>query len=250
VDVLDFHLRLGPAPRAVDAVIDCLDRSGIRRAVLCAGGLVDGETLSERLRSGAFSTVEPDNEAVAEAAEKHRQRFRACWFGNPHGGLDRYRSDGGDFVGLELSPAVHGVPLSDPRTYAFAEAAAHHGHWVYVVCINRVGCDVDSLVALAGRFPDVIFVLGHLGYGNIDYHGMRLVAPAGNVLVESSGGYSSVLAYAVRRLGAHRVLFGSEFPLQDPAVELTKVKCAGLSEDAVRAVLHDNAERLTKGAWQ
>jgi predicted TIM-barrel fold metal-dependent hydrolase len=249
VDVLDFHLRLAPTPQALDALIACLDTSGIRRAVLCAGGLVDGDTLSWQLRSGASSTVEPNNEAVAKVADGNRQRFRACWFGNPHGGLDRYRVAGKDFVGLELSPAVHGVPLSDPRTYDFVETAAEHGHWVYAVCINRAGCDVDALVALASRFPDVTFVLGHLGYGNIDYFGMRLVAPASNVLVESSGGYSSVLSCAVRRLGADRVLFGSEYPLQEPVVELTKVTTAGLSEDTVRAILHDNAERLMRGVW-
>jgi predicted TIM-barrel fold metal-dependent hydrolase len=249
MDVLDFHLRLAPSPQALDALVACMDSSGIRRAVLCAGGLIGGETLSRQLRSGASTRVEPDNEGVARAADSNRERFRACWFGNPHAGIDSYRVEGGDFVGLELSPAVHGVPLSDARTDTFVEAAAEHGHWVYVVCINRAGCDVDAFVALATRFPSVTFVLGHLGYGNIDYYGMRLVAPASNVLVESSGGYSSVLCCAVRWLGADRVLFGSEYPLQAPLVELTKVASAGLSEDTVRAILCGNAERLMKGVW-
>jgi uncharacterized protein len=115
---------------------------------------------------------------------------------------------------------------------------------VYVVCIQRPGCGVADLVALAERFPGVTFVLGHSGVGNIDFYGVELVAPRPNIVLETSGGYTTVVRAALDVLGPERVLFGSEFPLQHPSVELAKFAALDLTPDQWRAVAWDNAARL------
>jgi hypothetical protein len=245
-EVVDFHVRLPPRPGAGEALLAGMDRLGIAASVVVAGGLVRSEVLSRHLREGGFVRGEVDNASVLSLAETTGGRLLPCWFGNPHGGLDAYRTSGSSYVGLELSPAVHGVRLDCPEVADFIEAASELGHWVYVVCINRPGCDVPTLAAVAARHPEVTFVLGHLGYGNIDFHGLGLVVGHPNVVVETSGGYSTVLAFAIEELGSDRVLFGSEHPLQDPRVELTKVDVLELPPAQRAAVLGGNARRLLK----
>jgi hypothetical protein len=245
-EVVDFHVRLPPRPDAGKALLAGMDRLGIATSVVVAGGLVRPEVLSRQLRDGGFVTGEVDNASVLSLAEASGGRLVPCYFGNPHGGLSAYRSDGSAYVGLELSPAVHGIRLDSSIVADFLSVAGELGHWVYTVCINRPGCDVPTLAAVAARYPEVTFVLGHLGYGNIDYHGMSLVAGHSNVVVETSGGYSSVLACAIAELGSDRVLFGSEHPLQDPRVELTKVDVLDLPPAQRAAVLGGNARRLLK----
>lgn len=245
-EVIDFHVRLPPRADAGDALLASMDRHGIAASVVVAGGLVRPQVLSRQLREGGFVTGEVDNARVLDLTRSSGGRLRPCWFGNPHGGLEAYRSSGSSYVGLELSPAVHGVRLDSAEVKEFIAAAGELGHWVYVVCINRPGCDVPTLVEVATRHPEVTFVLGHLGYGNVDFHGIGLVADLPNVVVETSGGYSSVLAASIEELGADRVLFGSEHPLQDPRVELTKVDVLELPPAHRAAVLGGNARRLLK----
>jgi predicted TIM-barrel fold metal-dependent hydrolase len=104
-------------------------------------------------------------------------------------------------------------------------------------------------VHLDPAYPDAKIILGHMGHGNIVYinAAIDIAARHPNVYLETSGmPMHSKIAEAVKRVG-DRVLYGSDAPFHDPAVEMLKVRVSGLGEAAVRAVLHDNAERLFFG---
>jgi predicted TIM-barrel fold metal-dependent hydrolase len=226
--VFDFHVRLAPRPGAVDRLLSTLDECEIDRAAVAAGGTIDLRRLSRQLVEGGHVETDADNEAVLAAAAASEGRLVPFWFANPYRPATEYADGGPRFRGLEISPAVHGVPLTDPRTADLVAVAEQLRHPVYVVCITRPGCEVADLVSLARHHPRVRFVLGHSGVGNIDYYAVDLVAPVPNVWFETSGGYSGVLRDAIDTLGAQRVLFGSEFPLQHPDVELAKYRAAGV----------------------
>ena len=49
---------------------------------------------------------------------------------------------------------------------------------------------------------------------------------------------------AIERLGAHRVLFGSDGPGCNPGLELRKIERLNLSQNDLRLVLHDNISSL------
>ncbi|MEO3746336.1 amidohydrolase family protein [Plantactinospora sp. B5E13] len=242
--VFDFHVRLVPRPGEYERLLTVLDECQIERAAVAAGGTIDLRRLSRQLVEGGHVETDADNEAVLAAGTASGGRLVPFYFANPHRPVDDYARRGAEFHGLEISPAVHGVPLTDPRTEAFVAEAGRLAHPVYLVCLTRPGCTVADLTWLAGRHPEVTFVLGHSGIGNIDYHGVDLVAPVPNILVETSGGYSGVLRAAIDRLGARRVLFGSEFPLQHPSVELAKYRAVGLEPAQWALVAWENAIRL------
>lgn len=242
--VFDFHVRLAPRPGAKERLLATLDGCGIDRAAVAAGGTIDLRRLSRQLVDGGHVETDADNAAVLAAAGAAGGRLVPVWFANPHRPAAEYADRGAPYRGLELSPAVHGVPLTDPRVDDLVAVAEELGHSVYVVCVTRSGCEVADLVALARRHPRVRFVLGHSGVGNIDYHGVDLVAPRPNIWFETSGGYSGVLRDAVDTLGAARVLFGSEFPLQHPEVELAKYRAAGVSAGDWKLIAWENAIQL------
>lgn len=242
--VLDFHVRLAPRPGAAARLTAVLDECGIDAALVCAGGTIDPLVLSRQLIEGGHIETDADNEAVLAACRQSGGRLIPCYFANPHRPAAAYQARAEEFAALEISPAVHGIGLTDWRVGDLVEIAAAHRHPVYVVCLQRAGAAVADLVTLARRFPVVTFVLGHAGIGNIDYHGVELIAGEANVLLETSGGYSSVLADALTRLGASRVLFGSEYPLQHPTVELAKYAALDLEPEPWRQVAWNNAARL------
>ncbi|MEV6604922.1 amidohydrolase family protein [Kutzneria sp. NPDC051319] len=242
--VFDAHVRLAPPPTAVERLLHTLDAHGIERAAVAAGGILGLVQLSRQLVDGSHVTGDADNDAVLRAALNAPDRLTPVYFANPHAPARRYRERAAEFAGMEISPAVHGVPLSDGRTAELVAVAAEHGHSVYTVCITRPGCEVADLVALAERFPAVTFLLGHSGIGNIDFHAVELVRPLPNILMETSGGYTTVVRAAVDRLGADRVLFGSEHPVQHPRVELAKFEVLDLPADQWRRISWDNAVAL------
>jgi uncharacterized protein len=244
--ILDFHARLTPRVGAPDHLLSVMDRVGIERAAVAAGGLVPLLQLSRQIVDGGVSTVEADNDAVLRACAESGGRLIPIFFATPHRSPDRYLRRAGDFRAVELAPALSGVPLTDERSAALVAAAAEAGHAVYTHCLARQGFTVGDLVTLATSFPQVTLVLAHGGIGHIDVHGVELIRPHTNIMLETSGGYTHVLQCALERLGPRRVLFGSEFPLQHPSVELAKYRALGVDPAVWRQVAWENACRVLR----
>lgn len=101
---------------------------------------------------------------------------------------------------------------------------------------------------LARRFPQVQIVMAHLN--GVNPRGIEAVRSCANVAVDTSGGdpEAGIVTYAVARLGAHRVVYGSDAPIRHPSVMMSKVLSAGLDRDAVRDILWNNAARMLP-AW-
>jgi len=76
--------------------------------------------------------------------------------------------------------------------------------------------------------------------------GVLEVKPFGNVFLDTSGGYpcSSVTEFAIRHLGADRILYGSDAAGRNFAVQLGRVHGAAVTERQRRAILGGTAERL------
>ena len=64
----------------------------------------------------------------------------------------------------------------------------------------------------AMKHPDATFILAHIGGGGDWYWQVKSVAPYDNVLVDMSGSIhdAGMVEYAVEKLGADRVLFGTD----------------------------------------
>lgn len=245
--VFDFHARLSPDSSAPQRLLTAMDGCGIARAAVSAGGVLDLDRLATHLMEDGYVVDDADNEAVLEAARDSDGRLVPIFFANPHRDPDYYRARATQFGGVELSPAVHGVALTDERCTGLVEVAAEFGHSVYVVCIGKPGCGATDLRALAEHFPEVTFVLGHCGFIGIDLYSINQVAQRNNIVAETSGCYTVVAQAAVNRLGAKRVVFGTEYPLQHPDVELTKMQALHLDPAHWRQITWHNSQSLLRG---
>ena len=242
--VFDFHVRLGPQPEAPARLLAALDAGGITRAAVCAGGVIELDRLSSQLVEGGHVATAADNDAVLAACAGSGGRLVPFYFANPYAGPRPYRRQAPLFRGLELSPAVYGTGFRDATTYALVRVAADAGHPVYTVCTGQRGARAADLVWLAGRFPTVPFVFGHCGFTGIDTNGINRIADHDNIIVETSGCWCVAVRRAVAQLGADRVVFGTEYPLQEPSVELAKLAALGLSTAVREKVAWRNAHRL------
>lgn len=242
--LVDAHAHLRARASAREALLTTMDRFGIERSVVVPGGTVSPDLLAMQIAHGGALDVDADNHGILESCGKSGGRLVPFYFANPHRGAGAYRVAGRDFYGLKLGPAVHGVPFGDPRVAALVAQAERFGHPVYLHCLPREPFGVAAFVALAKAFRGVTFILGHAGVGQCDFDAVTSIQSLDHVMFELSGGMTAVCAEAVFRLGAQRVLFGSEYPLQDPRVEIAKLHALELGESDLRTIARDNALRL------
>ena len=104
---------------------------------------------------------------------------------------------------------------------------------------------------LAQQYPDVDFILPHLGSFGDDWAAQlalidHLVRHA-NIYTDSSGVRRfDLLQQAVRRAGPHKVLFGSDGPWLHPGLELHKIELLGLPPPDASLIMAGNFLRLAR----
>ena len=97
---------------------------------------------------------------------------------------------------------------------------------------------------LGRRHPRARIIMAHLNGCNP--RGIEEVRSCENVYVDTSGGdpETGIVELAVERLGAHRVVYGSDAPIRHFGVTLAKVVGADLSRADKRRILWDNMAGL------
>jgi uncharacterized protein len=240
----DFHARLRPGQTAVPELLDRMDRAGVARALVSVGGTVDLDRLSAQIVEGGGGDVPVDNDQLWRQVTQSSGRLLPAYFGNPHRPAAEYRREADRFRALEVSPAVHGVGFDHPGLRNLVEAAGEAGHCVYTVCVPGQGAGVRDLIRLARDHPHTTFVFGHCGFITVDAYALGAIAGQPNIVAETSGCFALTVHIALTRLGPDRVLFGSEHPLQHPAVELAKLASLDLPPDTWDKVVRTNAHRL------
>jgi uncharacterized protein len=106
---------------------------------------------------------------------------------------------------------------------------------------------------LASAYPDVNFIVPHLGSFGDDWRAQQQVvdqlARFPNVYGDTSGVRRfDYIVQAVRRAGPGKVLFGSDGPWLHPGLELHKVRLLGLPADQEALILGPNILRLIRHA--
>lgn len=242
---------------SVDALLAEMDQAGVEHAVLLGWYWARAENCAAQNRFfaecvrahadrlSAFATVQPAAGGAAAAVEMRRAREEGL-------------------VGLgELSPHTQGY-AADGAEFATVLAAAAEWRWPVNLHVTdgrgptyrgRIETPRADFVRLAATWPTVTFILAHWGGGEV------LAGERGEVFenVRYDTAASPLLYGAevwrrfVAEAGAGKVLFGSDYPLNNyPGAEaepemvrgLAEVRGAGLGEEARVAILAENAQRL------
>lgn len=237
--IIDCHCHAGKGdgltgPWDTDASLDHYTRraaqAGIDRTVLFA----------------AFhSDYACTNRAVARIVRSRPDRFYGFAF--IHAGRDRGR------VQAMVKEAVerHGfrglkVHRYDARiTREICDAARAYR----LPVLYDVMGEVAPVELLANEYPDVPFIIPHLGSFADDWRAqLAFIDPLSrhpNIFTDTSGvRYFDVLVHAVQRAGAQKILFGSDGPWLHPGLELAKVKALNLPPRQEARILGGNVLRL------
>ena len=153
----------------------------------------------------------------------------------------------GGMRGIKLENAVKATDARlDPimhRAQDLGVPLLHHA-WYKANGQGEHESTPEEVADLAGRFPEVSIIMAHLGGGR--ERGVLDILDRPNMVVDTSGSQpeAGLVGYAVRQLGAQRVLYGSDWPIRDFGAQIGRILDAGLSEEEESLVLYGNAARI------
>jgi uncharacterized protein len=237
--IIDCHCHAGrgdrlTAPWNTDAPLEKYLRrakaAGIQRTVLIPTG---------------HSNYAVANRQIAKIVASNPQRF--IGFASLHAQRDAGR------VHELVREAVTKLGLRGLKVHAYdapptrevCEAAQRFGIPMLVDVVGRA-----YLIELfASQFPKVNFIIPHFGSFMDDWRAQQQVVDQlvrlPNVYADTAGVRRfDFIPQAIRRAGAHKILFGSDGPWLHPAVELHKIRMLRLSPENERMVLGGNLLRI------
>ena len=245
--IIDAHAHVSPTTYgSTEQYLELLSQSGIDQAVICPGGMLDVRKMSEFVSGQKKPDAVPKNDYVDQCVHSSPRLIgMACvdpCAPRAAEKLEQYLEQG--FRGLMVSPLVHPFSFTDDSMAGLAVLCGEHG--VPIISHNgwRPGANTADYVQLARSFPRTNFILEHMGALPTDGEAAHAAAGLDNFFLETSLSSYLHVVETVKKAGASKVLFGSEYPLSHPALEMRKVLLLPISDAERERILGGNIREL------
>ncbi len=251
------HIRLGDADKVDDShgkgvkpLVEAVRVDNVRHATAIVIAMRDDPATSAK-NDGALAAGPDSGDFLIPVVSVHPYDGAAALTE-----LDRVAAAGARM--LKLHPNTQRLDVSDDEVAAVVRRAGEHGMVVLFDGWSPFDANQPGKFAwLAISCPETRMILAHLNgpsfpqllmYSTVErypwwpgtiYHDLSVTA---EMFADSP--YAEQLTWVIRTIGTHRVLYGSDWPLCDPATALAAVRSLGFTDDEQRQILHDNAAGL------
>ncbi|MBU5406402.1 amidohydrolase family protein [Paraeggerthella hongkongensis] len=255
--VIDAHAHIYPdkiASRAVDAigdfyVIDMYGKGTVEHLLASKERAPITHFIVHSVATTPGS-VETINNFIAEQCRLHPEfiGFMTMHQDYPDPEKEIERAIGLGLHGMKLHPDTQHVNMDDPRLMNVYEII--EGRMPIVLHTGDYRYDYSHpqrLLNVLKTFPDLVVDAAHFGCWSRYDVGYDILHNE-NLFVDASSsqfflGQRRTVELA-RMWGTDRIMFGSDFPMWDPAAEYDQFVTAGFSEDELENMLWHNAERF------
>jgi predicted TIM-barrel fold metal-dependent hydrolase len=235
--IIDAHNHLGDRPGARQTgaeLVAKLDNAGVDKAVV-------------------FPFVEGNftNDFVKEAFEQFPERLIPYCAVNPweRNSVDVVRqciTEWG-FKGLKLHPTINGYHLADPELVdPLFKLADELNFPIIVHGASDLYNSPPEFALMAMRFPRVKLMMAHMGFFWSVDQAISFAGQFENLYLETSRAPIFEVQTAVRRLGPHKVIWGTDSPFVDYEFEFRKMERSTPDKDGYASIVGGNIARLLK----
>jgi predicted TIM-barrel fold metal-dependent hydrolase len=235
-DVWQWH----PVTRTFQEFTAYLERTGVQRGII--------NSVRSQLAKDAAGFIEGNREVIRHV-ETSKGRFQAACVVNPlfidealREMEDCRKKYGMVWVGELCNYTV-------PYQYTIKEFELLVEQAVKLNMVLDVHTNLDEMEFIIQKFPRATIVFPHMGQHQDIFRRIDQVAKHPNCYLDIAGsGHErmGMLEYAVDAIGADRVLFGSDFSINDPSTVIGRVENSFLTEDQKQAVFSRNLEALLR----
>ena len=228
----------------VATTIAAMDAADIEKSLICAWAAPQSEMIS--------------NDEVASFVAQYPDRLIGVGSVNikkPLQAMQEVRRcvDDLGFKAIRILPWLWELPPTDRLFYPVYAACCEMG----VPFCTQIGHTGPLMSSEVGRpiyldrvaldFPELVIVGGHIGYPWTD-EAIAVATKHKKIYIDTSAytskRYPSQLVTYLNSNGKDKVLFGSNYPMIQPAKALADLDTLGLAQETKQKFLHDNAVRV------
>lgn len=190
------------------------------------------------------------NNEIHEIVKKYPDRFigfcviSPTWNVNAADEVDRGINEL-NMKGIKMHPTLNNYEADSPIVFPVMERIQKYGVPLLIHTWNDNLSHPSRIGKLAKLFPNIPFIMGHMGYEA--YTEAAFIAKElPNVYLDTTGFFNAerTLPTVVRIAGMEKILFGTDSPALNAHVEVARIKFADISEDAKKAIFYKNAKKL------
>lgn len=256
--VIDIHAHIYPkkiADRASEAIGNFYDipmsHDGTVDTLLASGEKAGIDLFVVHSVATGPKQVESINDFIAQTANASAGKMIGFATMHPDYGpidkeIDRVMSLG--MKGVKIHPDFQKFSIDSTEAFRIYEVIEgrlpiliHTGDYRYNYS------KAQSVLKALKRFPKLQVICAHFGGWSEWEEGCATLAGSTAMVDTSSSLYALENTQAkklIDAIGVDKVLFGSDYPMWDPAEELERFRQIGLSDAETEKILHLNAERL------
>jgi predicted TIM-barrel fold metal-dependent hydrolase len=260
--IIDFHTHIFPdgladramsvlsgngnvgyaAPATLNGLISTMDECGVERSVVL--NVVTKESQHENVLRFAKETNSDRVIAFGSVLPGSVYALEYVWKISDEG-----------LKGIKFHPALQRKYADDEQYFPIYDLARA----LNLIVVFHVGFDYsfpgelnaspESMVKIARNFPGLRIVAAHLGGLKMAEDVLEAVAKKADIYMDTA--YCAdpwldkgLLKEIIRKHGAERILFGSDYPWHLPSQEISLIRSLDISEDEKQMILGGNAERL------
>lgn len=255
--IIDIHAHIFPGKIAEKAVSSIgryygveMSRKGTVEDLLESGGRINVRKYVVHSSATVVEQVRPINDFIAEMQSAHPELIG---FATLHPGLGNVSAEVDRIIGLglkgiKLHPEFQHFSIDDDDMMPIYEAV--EGRLPVLMHMGDENVDSSSPARLSRvltRFPRLVVIAAHFGgYRMWDLSCKYLIGR--NVYMDTSSTLAFIstdhAADMIRKHGADKMLFGSDYPMWDHRGELERFMALDLTEEERKAILYGNAENL------
>jgi uncharacterized protein len=252
--MLDARDQVGAEPHPPEAYRERVTESGVVRAAAL--------TMAP---AGDLERTRAQNDAVLKLAEDSGQFFFPVCSVHPADGaaalaeLDRIAAGG--CAWLKLHPNTQDFDVADPAVAEVVARAASHRLPVLFDAYSPFDADQPGkFIRLAMAVPQARLILAHAhgpSFAQLLAYEILARYPwwprqvwvdiSATAALLAGGPYAEQFVWVMRKVGTDRIVFGSDYPLDDPVHAIRAVGELGFGDSELAAVMHDNAADLLGG---
>ena len=242
--IFDFHLHPRydfdrdtlPYERTDERFVADLKKDGVYR---CAGSVIHIDDAYKDVAAYAEIFPRLNAEAYVPGIHVHQEHAELSY-----NQVLYYADKGVKLVGELVPYMMGGGYYSDPRLIEILRTAEAKG---MVLSMHPHLKHPDDMEGLFRALPHMPIVVAHLdGYGLYDWS-IEMMKKYDNLYFDISAhgaDREGMLKDAVQKVGAERILYGSDYPGDRSAPFINAVLNAGLTEEETEAIFYKNAEKL------
>ena len=249
--MLDPESQIVAVPHPPEAYRALVEQSPVSRAAAL--------TIAHK---GDLERTRARNDALLKLAENSNGFFFPVCSVHPGDGLsalreiDRVAAAGAAW--LKLHPTTQRLDLADRAVLRVLSRATERGLPVLFDAYSPWDADQPGkFVNLATAVPEARLILAHAhgpGFPQLLVYDILARYPdwRRNVWIDISvtgvmlanSPFAGQLAWVLRKVGVDRVVFGSDYPVDDPLTAVRAVTELGFTDEELAAIMHDNAAAL------